>query len=232
MTEDHRSYRELLGAYVLGHLDGPEEDEMQRHLEACEECRAEEEELRRVVALLPEDPFDELAPESSPPPGLEDRTVAAATRDAAAREPAPHRRSGSLKRRLTLAGAAVAVVALGLAAALTGLPGTNEEPRLGDVEPVSFSVAPEEVSVDGSVIAHTWGTEVVLEMEGLEDGETYTVNIETESGESVPAGTFIGDADMTVDCELNGAVLREDASAITATDADGNVVFRSELVPR
>lgn len=231
MTEDHRGYRELLGAYVLGHLDGAEEAELRNHLEGCDECRAEEAELRQVVALLPEEPFDELAPETTPPPGLEDRTVAAATEGSTARHRAPHR-SGRLRRGLTLAGAAVAVVALGLAAVLAGLPGTDEEPGLGDVEPVSFSGAPEDVSVDGSVIAHTWGTEVVLEMEGLEEGETYAVTIETESGESVPAGTFIGDADIPVECELNGAVLREDASAVIATDDDGNVVFRSELEPR
>ena len=231
MTEDHRSYRELLGAYVLGHLDEAEEAELRNHLEGCEDCRAEEAELRRVAALLPEEPFDELAPETAPPPGLEDRTVAAATEGSAARRPGPHR-SGRLRRGLKLAGAAVAVVALGLAAVVVGLPGTDEEPGLGDVEPVSFSGTPEDVSVDGSVIAHTWGTEVVLEMEGLEEGETYAVAIETESGESVSAGTFIGDADMTVDCELNGAVLREDASAVIATDDAGNVVFRSELEPR
>lgn len=230
MTKDHRSYKELLGAYLLGHLEEAEEAELRRHLEGCESCRLEEEELRRIVALLPEEPFDEL-PREAPLPNLEDRTVAAATGDAAARRTAPHR-SRQPVRRLTLAGTAVAIVAVGLIAALTVLPGTDQEPGLGDVEPVSFSVAPEDVSVDGSVVSHTWGTEVMLDMEGLEEGETYAVAIETDDGESVPAGTFVGDADIPVECELNGAVLREDASTVTATDAQGNVVFRSELESR
>ncbi len=223
---DHRRYRELLGAYALGQLDEPESSELRRHLEDCAECRAEEAGLRAVVAALPAGPVSEPSPmEAEPSPGLEDRILGAT--DAGE----DRRRARRGFAAAGLAAAAVLVVTLAVAV-FADLPLDTGEPGLGDVEEISFSVAPEDGAVDGAVVAHTWGTEVILEMEGLEDGEFYTVAVEPEDGEPVSAGTFIGDADLPVECVLNGAVLREDARAVSVTDSEGNVVLRSELEPR
>lgn len=53
MTDsDHRYHKELLGAYVLGHLEEDEKQELHRHLAHCEGCRAEAEELGEVAAAL------------------------------------------------------------------------------------------------------------------------------------------------------------------------------------
>lgn len=223
-VRDHRRYRELLGAHVLGHLGEPESSELRRHLEGCAECRAEEAGLRAVVATLPTGPeTDPSLAEAEPSPGLEERILAATdTGD-------PRRRT----RRRFAAGLTAAVLVATLAVAVfVVLPTDTGPPGLGDVEEISFSVAPGDVAVDGAVVAHTWGTEVILEMEGLEDGEIYTVAVEREDGEPASAGTFIGDADLPVECILNGAVLREDAQAVSVTDSDGDVVLYSELEPR
>ncbi len=223
---DRRRYRELLGAYALGQLDEPESSELRRYLERSAECRAEEAGLRAVVTALPAGPVnDPFLAEAEPSPGLEDR-ILAATETGEAR-----RRARRGFAAAGLAAAAVLVVTLAVAV-FADLPLGTGEPGLGDVEEISFSVAPEDAAVDGAVVAHTWGTEVFLEMEGLEDGELYTVAVEPVDGEPVSAGTFIGDADLPVECVMNGAVLREDAQAVSVTDSDGDVVLRSELEPR
>jgi len=41
MAESHEGLRESLGAYILGHLHGAEEDVLRAHLTCCHECRGE-----------------------------------------------------------------------------------------------------------------------------------------------------------------------------------------------
>ncbi len=229
-TEEHRRYRELLGSYVLGRLGAAEAAELERHLDGCEACRTEEAELRAVAGLMP-------APDAadwSLPPDLEDRVVAAVFSEQRA-EGTPRRDPGrfGLRNRFVMglgAAAAVLVAAVGLAIFLST--GQEGQPGLGEAEPIAFSEAPRGVSTDAAVVAHTWGTEVNLEVEGLRPGGVYTVLIERDDGGQVSAGTFVAVEAQPVECRLNGAVLRQDARAISVTDAKGNEVLRSELKPR
>ncbi|MEV6634695.1 zf-HC2 domain-containing protein [Actinoplanes sp. NPDC051470] len=55
---DHQT--ELLGAYVLGVLDPGERSTVQKHLDGCEHCRAEADELREMEAALGELPPEAL----------------------------------------------------------------------------------------------------------------------------------------------------------------------------
>ena len=228
-TEGHRRYRELLGSYVLGRLGDAEAAELERHLDRCEACRTEETELRAVTSLMP-------APDAdwSPPPDLEDRVVAAVLPEQGS-EGTPHGDRGryGVQNRFVLGlavAAAVLVAAVGLAVFLTT--GQEGPPGLGEAEPIAFSEAPAGVSTDAAIVAHTWGTEVNLEVEGLNPGEVYTVLIERDDGKSVSAGTFVAVETQPVECQLNGAVLRQDASAVSVKDAQGDEVLRSELRPR
>lgn len=237
---DHRRYRELLGAYALGLLDNVERAELERHLEGCETCRAEAAELRAVAALLPDPgrgqeaaqdrpPASLSDPLPTPPPDLEDRVVDAVLPGGrgAGRQTAWRRIGGGV------AAAAAAVVAVVVGISLFLDRDGGGPPELGEEEPIAFSEAPRGVSTEAAVVAHTWGTEVVLEVEGLEAGEVYAVNVEREAGSPVPAGTFVSVEGDPVECRLNGAVLRQDASAITVADASsGETVLRSELAPR
>lgn len=50
--ESHRELREQLGVFALGHGDAEERATIRWHLDGCAACRAELEELARVVALL------------------------------------------------------------------------------------------------------------------------------------------------------------------------------------
>ena len=53
MDGNHTTYREEIGAYLLGALTDDEREGFEQHLEDCPECRAEIEELRPAADALP-----------------------------------------------------------------------------------------------------------------------------------------------------------------------------------
>lgn len=258
---EHDEIRELLGSYVLGHLDAQDRARVEAALEADAQLRVEAQELREVADLLPlletEDldpagPVSEVADDlaaavlrtlatdahaeaaasdqrdQTDPPHPTDETGTAdrtAGEGRTADEVTPLRRS---RNRWGIAGLAASLVALMVAGGVI-LVGGDDEPGLGVEEPVAFEVAVDTVEVEASVVPHTWGTEVFLTMDGLIDGELYYVDLAGSDGESVSAGTFIGDAELEVVCIMNGAMLREDVAEIVISTADGEQVMRAEL---
>lgn len=65
---EHRHWREMLGAYVLGELDEERQAALQAHLDGCEHCRAQLREIEPVAAALAEaDPRLFGAEEPRPP---------------------------------------------------------------------------------------------------------------------------------------------------------------------
>ena len=54
------------------------------------------------------------------------------------------------------------------------------------------------MEVEGDLIAHDWGTEIRLDVSGLQFCQTYRVTLENEDGERVNVGTIIGTGDKTV----------------------------------
>ncbi len=226
MREDDncRRCRELLGAHLFGQLEPEEDAELRQHLENCPQCRAEEADLRAVAELLDEDA--EYLSAEEPPPHLKEKVVAEVFGDDA---------RGSSRTRIPFAAAAaaIAVVLVGAASLFIGFSGSGGPPGLGDEEPISFASAPEGARVvEASVVAHTWGTEILMEVEGLRDGEIYNVEIEREDGTTARGGTLIGVGENQIDCNLNAAVLRQNAESITITDSSGEVVLRSKLADR
>jgi hypothetical protein len=53
MDRDHTSYREEIGAYLLGALTDDEREAFEQHMHDCVECRAEIEQLRPAADALP-----------------------------------------------------------------------------------------------------------------------------------------------------------------------------------
>jgi len=65
MTDrDHTSYREEIGAYLLGALTDLERQAFEQHLSSCAACRAEIEELRPAADALPR-AVDQVEPPAS-----------------------------------------------------------------------------------------------------------------------------------------------------------------------
>jgi anti-sigma factor RsiW len=108
MTTEHETYRDDVGAFLLGALEPAEQAEFERHLAGCLECRAEVEELRVAADALPRsvDPFPA-------PPSLKRSLMAAVKEDARpARQPLLSRLGLDrlFRPQLALAGAAALLV--------------------------------------------------------------------------------------------------------------------------
>jgi hypothetical protein len=145
------------------------------------------------------------------------------------------RRATRVRRPALLIAGAAACLVIGAAGGVflaapradlaTGPAGT-----LGAVEDVTFAGAPAGVDVEGDVVAHTWGTETVLSVDGLPAGDSFTVVVIDAAGGVHASGTMLGSA-VRIDCRLNADVLREDAAAVEIRDAAGDRVAVAELSP-
>lgn len=134
----------------------------------------------------------------------------------------------SSRSRRWLAAGAAACVTIGVVGAVavstiraqppSGPPGT-----LGAVEHVEFTGEPEGVTVFGDLVAHTWGTETVLEIDGLPAGERFAVVLVARDGGVYESGTFLG-SEVTIDCRMNAALLRPDVADVEIRDDEGVVV--------
>ena len=125
----------------------------------------------------------------------------------------------SPRRRMLLTG--------GIAAGVGGLAGyvardlpTPAEPPAAPVEAISLQ-ASDGVTATGGLINHTWGTELLLDVSGLEAGTTYVLDYRLADGSTVAAGSLLGVADVVMKCRFNAAPLRADVRRIVLRDPDG-----------
>ena len=213
-----RRWRELLGAYLLGHLAPEERVGLEAHLDGCAECRAELAELRPVSgALAAADPKHLGAP-PEPPAELADRVYA---RVRAARR--AHRR-----RRWSVAVAA-AIVAVAVAVPVT-LAVRPDRRRSDEVEKFRFQTIPVGVVAEATLYKRARGVEVWIEYEGLKPGETYALWVEKPSGERVKCGEFynpIGNWHVVMPSPLR----RLDTTAVGLSTTAGTLVMRAPVSP-
>jgi hypothetical protein len=174
-----------------------------------------------LVSVLPahdpsQDPTEDEAM-AHPPDDLRRRVIAAV---------ASERGPGPVVRWLPMLAAAAVAVVLGVAIGRTTVP----TPPAPPVETVALASDALGTGTAG-VIAHTWGTELLFTFDATTTGENYTVTVTAADGTELAAGSFIGDAERVVDCEMNVAVLRADAAAFTITDGTGSTVVEGDLPP-
>jgi anti-sigma factor RsiW len=113
-ARDHTSYRDDLGAYLLGALTDLERQAFERHLAGCAECRGELERLRPAADALPRS-----VEQIEPPPSLKSSLMEVVEREAGDRAGVPARRRPARRLRLpSLAGLRPALVAGALALGL------------------------------------------------------------------------------------------------------------------
>jgi len=144
-------------------------------------------------------------------------------------------RSGRGRRPLLLAVAAAACLLVGAGGgALLATPRdtlvAGPAGTLGAVEHVDFVGQPAGVDLDGDLVAHTWGTETVLSVDGLPTGSAFTVVVVGDDGREYESGAFLG-SDVRVDCRLNAAVLRPDVASVEIRAADGHDIAVASVPP-
>lgn len=220
--DDHQTLREALGAYVLGQLKAgpddtaPTEAAVRIHLAGCALCRTELAELQPVATALA---------------GLRHRPVAGGPLpadlrprlDAALANEAGRRHRGRLTRAVTGLVAAAALVAV----TVLGVNAFRADAPSGPVpDPIAVQVVQtDEVTASAGIIRHTWGVEVKLTTAGLTEGERFDAFVTEDNGAEVPAGTFTSIGTATMNCNLQAAVLAEDAVGFDVRDQDGVVVL-------
>ena len=154
--------------WALGQLDPAEARELEAHLDACETCRRDADELRGAHVML-----ERAAPAFDVPPGLEQRVL-------------PQRRRRRLPRLAWLSLPAAAAAAAAAAILLSGGP---------SVQRVALnSTTGESVDVTAAVRVTPVGREVELDIERLRDPRPdglYELWFVSEDGRRrVSAGTF------------------------------------------
>jgi hypothetical protein len=258
MEKEPTSSDVLLAAALAGELSGPEQRRFAELYAADAGVREEFDGARSLMsridragltwseARVPEGLAERVQEAASDPdaPGV---PVAASAPDPAPdvsrefplRAGAPRRISSRRRpaRRFpavplgAVAASAMVVGALGTAAVSQFVDAPPDGPpgTLGAVEPVSLTEVPEGTEMTASLVAHTWGTETLLEIDGLGVGETFEVVLTREDGEEFVSGTFLGSR-RTVLCRMNAAVLREDVSEVEIRD-EGGAVVASAAVP-
>ena len=218
--DSHRGVRDLLGAYALGMLDEEQRASVAAHLDGCDECRAELDFIKPAAELLPLADPKRAAQQPAPPPELGERVLAAVRT-----ERAPGQRANRT-RQLVAACAATLLVGLGAGVA-AGHAAFAPDPV--PLESVATTVHDGRVDADAELIPHTWGVEIRLTGAGFEEGGTYRATLLDEDGGTHPAGEFVGVGSEPMVCNLNSAVLREDAVGFEITDESGEPVITSSF---
>lgn len=140
-------------------------------------------------------------------------------------------RQGRTGRRDLLVGGIAA--SIGLLAGVGGavaVAGSDDDSLDGmPTEPITFASAPAGVTTEASLIDHTWGLELVLDVEGLPAGRDYQVLYTSTGGDAVLAGSFRSVDDVLMKCRFNAALLRADTTAVAVIDPDGTEVLRTDL---
>ncbi|KQU04130.1 hypothetical protein ASG56_12025 [Rhodococcus sp. Leaf7] len=227
MTPGHPRREELIAAAVADDLDDSEKEEL-RALVAAEPTVADEiRDMRETVASL--SPAAGLVWEDDHPGDLLRRRVV---------------RSSARPRRATVvavaAGIAVGVAGVFGVQSVVGESGTSADltvaapevegapGELGAFEAIDFTASSPGVSVDGGLVAHTWGTETVLDMHGVPVDEAFEVVLVDRTGADRSSGSFLGSS-VTIDCRMNAAVLRPDVAEIEIRAAGGDLLARAAL---
>lgn len=217
--DQHEELESLVAPWVLGALDGAEEEALRAHVEACATCRDVAARLRRVVGAL-----SLAAEEVSPPSRLRARVLAAAAASGArdpdvsrppsvARTPLPRPAvPAAFARRIpTYALAAVAVVALLLGVLVGQVALRGPAPSTAQVTRFTLAGHQRMAGAQATVVDLRSDGIALVDFRGLPalgPGRVYEVWLVPAKGDPVPAAVFVPDANgarvVVVDHALAG----------------------------
>jgi hypothetical protein len=180
IRNDCREWRESLGAYALGQLDGDERAGLEAHLDGCAQCRAELALLEPVAQMLPHADPARFGPAPQPPPELGARIAAAIEAE----------RQGEQRRRRAFGGFALGGAAAALAAAALAIFVFAGGKEGGPEQHVKFAGLPHGIGVYATLQPHAYGTEIHMYVHGVPSGTLCRVYLRGPRGSVYPAGTF------------------------------------------
>ena len=226
-VRSHEELESLVAPYVLGAVDDDEAAELRAHLRDCEECRAQEQELRRGAALLPETVDPVPLPE-----GLIDRVVSRARTDVATEPRQPRARVRPMPRRASRPWAWAAVAACGALLAASGALGYGLVRTHSELERTRSALSHLVAARQGITLTNRAGNpvaQVVSRPDGgvfvaarlrpAPPGRTYELWV-LKNGTPLPAGTFGGEG-LTV-VELKRSLEGAEGVAVTVEPAGGS----------
>jgi hypothetical protein len=220
MLDPCRDLRGALGAAALGGIDPADDIALRAHLDGCAACRSELRELTLVARALDAVPISALEAAPAEPSGA----LAGRVLDRLARE-REHARSRRVRRALVGTGALAGVAAAVIAAILVlGGSGGSEGTR---VALHGVGTAPT-ATATATLQAKTAGTEVAMNVQGLDDGDYYWIWVTGENGHRIPAGTFQGSGDP-IEMRLTAALPLSKARRIWVTDGEDRVVLDARV---
>lgn len=216
MTDEHRTLRAGLGAYVLGALESDERRDVEEHLRHCQECTAELTRLSGLPGLLGRVTEEELSSGRLIPP--EDLAGGVLERLSGAERTLRHR-----VRRWRAATAAAVAVAV-LAAVLAIAPWDTPPDRLlAPVDPVAAEAAG--TTGRAAAIAWEWGTTVELDVAGLPDRDVYQLWAVGSDGRRERAGTWGATASHEARVRGASSIARSQLQRVEVTGPEGTVLL-------
>lgn len=155
------------------------------------------------------------------------RAEAAASAESLPPDDRRHDSAAPTRRRDLLIGGIAA--SIGAAAGVAGgLLASRDDTDEVATEPLALSMSSDAIVANGSLINHTWGVELLLDIDGLPAGDSYTVEYRRVDGTPIAAGSFLS-VDAPMKCRFNAAVIRRDTAAIRILGPDGTAVVAAEL---
>jgi Putative zinc-finger len=186
MSDRCADARRELGAYVLAAIEPADRARVERHLDACQRCRAELASLAGLPALLRRvpDPETILAPARS---WEEDTRVLPA---------ALLSRTATIRRRhRVLAAAAAAVMVAGTAAAVSAVSRISAQPQTqtARVWQATVQAASPATGAWASIryASRPWGTQIEAQIAGVRPGTRCQLWVTDPGGHRVAAGGWV-----------------------------------------
>jgi hypothetical protein len=211
-------WRGVLALRAIGRSSDSDVEGLNDHLEHCDQCRADAEEVdgaAAALALLDDAQVDRLGGERlriEPPADLEHEPAAVA-------EPVTRLATAPKRRRwVTVGVVAAAVVAIVSLVSLTGSPSPTTRTVALTGEPgVTASVA---------LSSQTWGTRATLRESGQAGGQVLTVSMRTYSGRWWVAGSYrTTGRPGTLQVQLSCAAKSDQITDVWVSDQGGHTVL-------
>jgi predicted anti-sigma-YlaC factor YlaD len=210
VTKACRDRRGSLAVAAMGRLEPAEQAALDAHVDQCDACRSELRELTTVARVFEHADADRVRSAERPRPELRREVLARVATERAAR---------LRRRRLGLAAAAAAlVVAASVLAWVLQRTGdiTGEQVELNPARGVVTDAWASAV-----LEAQPWGTQIHLEVVGLEPGTEFEVWLLRLDDSRVSAGTFVTAAGRTMQVVAAAGLPPDQAQGVgLSTEAD------------